>query len=66
MKKEQAQAQAPISKEKSAREKWHAFEVIGIILVAASLIVLLFAPNSLANFFNVVIAEVNRLLLIYF
>ena len=51
--------QAPVSKKKQEREKWHAFEVIGILLVAASLLVLLFAPNSLANFFNMVIAEVK-------
>ena len=33
--------------------------MIGILLVAGSLLVLLFAPNSLANFFNMVIAEVK-------
>ena len=55
MKKEQA----PISKSKSSRGKWQPFEVVGILLVVSSLLVLLFAPNSLANFFNTVIGEVK-------
>ncbi|QUW21409.1 hypothetical protein JSQ81_16635 [Sporosarcina sp. Marseille-Q4063] len=55
MKKEQAS----LSKKKNAREKWQPFEVFGILLVAGSLLVLIFDPNSLANFFNVVIAEVK-------
>ena len=55
MQKEQASS----SKEKSLRSKWHLFEWIGILLVIASLVILLFAPDSLSNFFNTIIAEVK-------
>lgn len=55
MKKEQAS----ISNEKPSRKKWYPFEIIGLLLVASSLLVLLFVPDSLAKFFNMVIAEVK-------
>ncbi|MBO1913736.1 hypothetical protein J4G37_54095, partial [Microvirga sp. 3-52] len=55
MKKEQAS----LPEKKKTREKWQPFEVIGILLVAGSLMILIFNPNSLANFFNTVIAEVK-------
>ena len=42
--------QASISK--STRSKWQLFEVIGILLVFGSLILLLFAPNSLSALFD--------------
>ena len=44
---------------KDARSKWHPVEVIGILLVVASLLILLFNPNSLSDFFNTIIAEVK-------
>lgn len=44
---------------KTARSKWHAFEVIGILLVFASLIILLFAPGSLSKLFDTIIKEVK-------
>ncbi|WP_318618040.1 hypothetical protein [Sporosarcina sp. YIM B06819] len=47
------------SKGKSPRSKWYPFEVIGVLLVCMSLIILLFAPNSLAQFFNTIIGEVK-------
>lgn len=47
------------SKVKSSRSKWHLFEVIGVLLVCVSLIILLFAPNSLATFFTTIIEEVK-------
>lgn len=47
------------SKAKSPRSKWYLFEVIGVLLVCISLILLLFAPNSLAKFFNTIIGEVK-------
>ncbi|WP_155961312.1 hypothetical protein [Sporosarcina sp. P33] len=43
----------------SSRTKWHLFEIIGVLLVLLSLLILLFAPNSLANFFNTIIGEVK-------
>ncbi|MEH7177528.1 hypothetical protein [Neobacillus vireti] len=49
--------QVPISK--SPRSKWHHFEVIGILLVFGSLILLLFAPNSLSALFDTIIKEVK-------
>lgn len=49
--------QASISK--SPRSKWLLFEVIGILLVFGSLILLLFAPNSLSNLFDSIIKEVK-------
>lgn len=53
MEKEQA------SPPKTARTKWHPFEIIGIVLVFISLIFLLFAPNSLSNLFDTIIKEVK-------
>jgi hypothetical protein len=47
-----------IPKQKS-RTAWHAYEIIGIILVFGSLILLLFAPNSLSNLFDTIIKEVK-------
>ncbi|TQR09284.1 hypothetical protein FG383_16160 [Psychrobacillus soli] len=44
---------------KGARSKWYPVEVIGILLVVASLLILLFSPNSLSDFFNTIIAEVK-------
>lgn len=55
MKKEQG----PQRDTKSSRAKWHVFEVIGILLVFASLIILLAVPDSLSTFFNTVIGEVK-------
>ena len=49
--------QASISK--SSRSKWQLFEVIGILLVFGSLILLLFAPNSLSALFDTIIKEVK-------
>lgn len=43
----------------TSRSRWHPFEVIGIILVIVSLLILLFSPHSLSNFFNTIIAEVK-------
>lgn len=51
--------QVPSFNIKASRSKWHPFEVIGILLVIASLLILLFSPNSLSNFFNTVISEVK-------
>lgn len=51
--------QGPSYKWKGARLKWHPVEVIGILLIVASLLILLFAPNSLSDFFNTIIAEVK-------
>lgn len=51
--------QLPNSKIKTSRSKWHHFEVIGLILVVASLLILLVNPNSLSDFFNAVISEVK-------
>lgn len=53
MEKEQA------SLSNSPRLKWHLFEVIGILLVFGTLILLLFAPNSLSNLFDTIIKEVK-------
>ncbi|GGA23549.1 hypothetical protein [Psychrobacillus lasiicapitis] len=44
---------------KGSRSKWHPVEAVGILLVVASLLILLFDPNSLSNFFNTIIAEVK-------
>ncbi|WP_258000492.1 hypothetical protein [Bacillus sp. Marseille-P3661] len=49
----------PIAQDKAVRSKWHAFEVFGILLVFISLILLLFAPNSLSTFFDTIIKEVK-------
>ncbi|WP_185907979.1 hypothetical protein [Psychrobacillus soli] len=49
----------PSFKLKGARSKWYPVEVIGILLVVASLLILLFSPNSLSDFFNTIIAEVK-------
>ncbi len=46
-------------KPKSSRSKWYPIEVIGILLVITSMMILLFDPNSLADFFNTIIAEVK-------
>lgn len=51
--------QVPISKTKTPRIKWSLYEVIGVLLVFTSLILLLFVPHSLSNFFNTVINEVK-------
>ena len=44
---------------KSTRLKWQTFEVVGILLVFGSLILLLFAPNSLSSLFDTIIKEVK-------
>ncbi|MFC4409080.1 hypothetical protein ACFOZY_01380 [Chungangia koreensis] len=50
---------APFLKGSSPRSSWHLFELIGLVLVFLSLLILLFAPQSLSSFFNTVIAEVK-------
>lgn len=42
-----------------SRSKWHMWEVIGVILVFSSLVLLLFAPNSLSQLFDTMIKEVK-------
>src|SRR4051812_36301703 len=42
-----------------SRSKWHIWEVIGVILVFSSLVLLLFAPNSLSQLFDTMIKEVK-------
>ncbi|WP_042355540.1 hypothetical protein [Bacillus rubiinfantis] len=49
--------QAPIST--SPRSKWQLFEIIGLLLVIGSLLLLLFAPNSLSALFDTIIKEVK-------
>ncbi|TQR20297.1 hypothetical protein [Psychrobacillus vulpis] len=51
--------QGSVLNSKASRSKWHPFEVLGIGLVIASLIILLFNPNSLSKFFHTVISEVK-------
>ncbi|QED50102.1 hypothetical protein FSZ17_11235 [Cytobacillus dafuensis] len=42
-----------------SRSKWHPFEVIGIFLVISSLLLFLFAPDSLSKLFDTIIKEVK-------
>ncbi|MCM3768702.1 hypothetical protein [Neobacillus niacini] len=53
MEKEQARTA------KTARSRWQLIEIIGILLVFSSLVVLLFAPNSLSKLFDTMIKEVK-------
>ncbi|ALC91511.1 hypothetical protein AM500_18265 [Bacillus sp. FJAT-18017] len=51
--------QQPEPQSQNSRLKWHFFELIGIILVVASLLILLFKPNSLSSLFDTIIKEVK-------
>lgn len=47
-----------IKKDRLSRKKWSFWEIIGVVMVAISLITLLFAPNALSQLFNLTIKEV--------
>lgn len=49
----------PLPQPKSPRSSWHRWEVIGVLLVLASLVLLLFVPNSLSQLFDTIINEVK-------
>ncbi|MFK2826779.1 hypothetical protein QYG89_14075 [Bacillus sp. B190/17] len=42
-----------------SRGKWQFYEVLGLLLVVTSMLLLLFKPNSLADFFNTIITEIK-------
>lgn len=42
-----------------SRSKWHIWEIVGVFLVLGSLVLLLFAPNSLSSLLDTIIREVK-------
>lgn len=51
--------QSPQSMVTTSRAKWQMWEVIGVLLVFGSFLLLLFAPNSLSQLFNIMLEEVK-------
>ncbi|RKQ35866.1 hypothetical protein [Oceanobacillus halophilus] len=49
----------PITKGSPKRKKWHVYEILGLFIVALSLILLFFAPSALSELFDVIIQEVK-------
>lgn len=50
-------------KESNNRKKWSAYEIVGLLIVIASLFLLLFVPNSLSQLFDTMIKEVKPVII---